>query len=103
GLSPAGDPRFISPSRSPGGGTVADVALAGIHKSFGENPIVRGVDLEIRAGEFMVLVGPSGCGKTTLLRLIAGLERSEQGEIRIGGRRVNELPPRERDVGMVFQ
>ena len=79
------------------------VGLRGIHKSFGDNPIVRGVDLEVGSGEFMVLVGPSGCGKTTLLRLIAGLEQADQGEILIGDRRVNDAPPRERDVGMVFQ
>jgi len=82
---------------------VADVVLANIHKAFGDNPIVRGVDLEIGSGELMVLVGPSGCGKTTLLRLVAGLEHADDGEIRIGGQRVNELAPRERDVGMVFQ
>ena len=82
---------------------MADVGLRGIHKSFGENAIVRGVDLEIRSGEFMVLVGPSGCGKTTLLRLIAGLEQADGGEISIGGRRVNDVSPRDRDVGMVFQ
>src|SRR4051812_11096753 len=79
------------------------VELKGIQKSFGENPIVRGVDLEIGSGEFMVLVGPSGCGKTTLLRLIAGLEQADAGEIFIGGKRVNEAAPRDRDVGMVFQ
>ncbi len=82
---------------------MADVVLRGIHKAFGDNPIVRGVDLEIRAGEFMVLVGPSGCGKTTLLRLIAGLERADQGDIVIAGKTVNDAAPRERDVGMVFQ
>jgi multiple sugar transport system ATP-binding protein len=82
---------------------VADVVLSGIHKAFGDNPIVRGVDLQIRSGEFMVLVGPSGCGKTTLLRLIAGLERTDQGEIQIAGKVVNDAQPRERDVGMVFQ
>ena len=82
---------------------MADVGLEGIHKSFGETAIVRGVDLEVRSGELMVLVGPSGCGKTTLLRLIAGLEQADGGEIRIGGERVNEVSPRDRDVGMVFQ
>jgi multiple sugar transport system ATP-binding protein len=82
---------------------MSSVSLRGIHKQFGDNPIVRGVDLEIGSGEFMVLVGPSGCGKTTLLRLIAGLEEADQGEIQIGGKRVNESQPRDRDVGMVFQ
>jgi len=81
----------------------AAVELKGIHKAFGDNPIVRGVDLDIPAGEFMVLVGPSGCGKTTLLRLIAGLEQADQGDIFIGGKRVNDAAPRDRDVGMVFQ
>ena len=82
---------------------MADVGLSGIHKSFGANPIVRGIDLQIATGEFMVLVGPSGCGKTTLLRLIAGLEQADAGEITIGGARVNDVSPRDRDVGMVFQ
>ncbi len=82
---------------------MTDVALRGVHKSFGENPIVRGIDLDVRAGEFTVLVGPSGCGKTTLLRLIAGLEQPDAGDILIGGKRVNDAPPRERGVGMVFQ
>jgi multiple sugar transport system ATP-binding protein len=82
---------------------VAGVVLKGIHKAFGDNPIVRGVDLAIESGEFMVLVGPSGCGKTTLLRLIAGLESPDQGDIDIDGKRVNDAAPRDRNVGMVFQ
>jgi multiple sugar transport system ATP-binding protein len=82
---------------------MATVELRGIHKSFGENAIVRGVDLRIESGEFTVLVGPSGCGKTTLLRLIAGLEAADRGDVFIADRRVNEAPPREREVGMVFQ
>ena len=82
---------------------MATVELKGIRKSFGENAIVRGVDLAIGSGEFMVLVGPSGCGKTTLLRLIAGLEQADAGDIVIGGKRVNDAAPRDRDVGMVFQ
>ncbi len=79
------------------------VKLAGIRKSFGDNEIVKGVDLEVQPGEFLVMVGPSGCGKTTLLRLIAGLEQCDAGEISFDGKRVNEVPPRDRDVGMVFQ
>jgi multiple sugar transport system ATP-binding protein len=82
---------------------VSDVTLSGIQKSFGDNLIVKGVSLEVRSGEFLVLVGPSGCGKTTLLRLIAGLESADAGEVRIDGRRVNDVPPRDRDVAMVFQ
>src|SRR5881296_3041082 len=64
---------------------------------------VNAIDLGIQDGEFMVLVGPSGCGKTTALRMVAGLEDITEGEVRIGGRVVNEMPPRDRDVAMVFQ
>ena len=65
--------------------------------------MLHGVDLEIKDGEFVVLVGPSGCGKSTLLRMIAGLEDVTEGEIRIAGKRVNELAPKDRDIAMVFQ
>ena len=82
---------------------MAEVSLSGIKKSFGETPVIKGVDLQVDAGELQVMVGPSGCGKTTLLRLIAGLESIDQGELRIGGLRVNEAPPRDRDVAMVLQ
>jgi multiple sugar transport system ATP-binding protein len=82
---------------------VSDVRLVGIRKRFGDNEIVKGVDLEVAAGEFLVMVGPSGCGKTTLLRLIAGLEGIDAGELFIGGQRMNDVAPRDRDVGMVFQ
>ncbi|WP_164012870.1 ABC transporter ATP-binding protein [Pyxidicoccus trucidator] len=82
---------------------MSEVVLSGIKKSFGQNLIVKGVDLQVREGEFLVMVGPSGCGKTTLLRLIAGLEQVDSGEVKIGGTRVNEVPPRDRDVAMVFQ
>ncbi len=82
---------------------MSEVILSGIKKSFGENQIVKGVDLHIRAGEFLVMLGPSGCGKTTLLRLIAGLEQLDEGELRIDGRRMNDVPPRDRDTAMVFQ
>ena len=82
---------------------MADVKLVGVSKSFGETKILHGVDLEIKDGEFMVFVGPSGCGKSTLLRVIAGLEDITAGELMIGGRRVNDVPPAERGIAMVFQ
>jgi multiple sugar transport system ATP-binding protein len=82
---------------------VSDVRLKGIKKSFGDNAIVKGVDLEVGSGEFLVMVGPSGCGKTTLLRIISGLETVDEGEIHIGGAKMNDVSPRDRDVGMVFQ
>jgi sn-glycerol 3-phosphate transport system ATP-binding protein/multiple sugar transport system ATP-binding protein len=78
-------------------------AIHGVHKAFGTNPILRGVDVEIREGAFAVLVGPSGCGKSTLLRLVAGLETADQGTIELAGKDVTLLPPRDRDVAMVFQ
>ena len=75
----------------------------GIKKAFGTTPILKGVDLEIPEGSFVVLVGPSGCGKSTLLRLVAGLEEADEGSIAIAGRDVTKLPPRDRDIAMVFQ
>jgi sn-glycerol 3-phosphate transport system ATP-binding protein/multiple sugar transport system ATP-binding protein len=74
-----------------------------VKKAFGTQPILRGVDLEIAEGAFAVLVGPSGCGKSTLLRLIAGLEQVDEGTLHLAGRDVTRLPPRDRDVAMVFQ
>ncbi len=82
---------------------MADVQLSHVFKSFGKTPIIQDLDLEVRDQEFMVLVGPSGCGKSTALRMIAGLEEVTGGEIRIGGRRVNDLAPKDRDIAMVFQ
>ena len=82
---------------------MASVAIRDVRKAFGATAIIHGVDISIRDGEFVVLVGPSGCGKSTLLRMIAGLENITGGEIRIGERVVNHLPPKERDVAMVFQ
>jgi multiple sugar transport system ATP-binding protein len=82
---------------------MASVAIRDVRKAFGATSVIHGVDVAIRDGEFVVLVGPSGCGKTTLLRMIAGLENITAGEIRIGERVVNNLPPKERDIAMVFQ
>ncbi len=82
---------------------MADVKLTGVCKAFGSVKILKGIDLQIQDGEFMVFVGPSGCGKSTLLRVIAGLEDITEGELRIGQRVVNEVPPAERGIAMVFQ
>jgi len=82
---------------------MAAVVIASVHKHFGSTHVIRGVDVSIADGEFCVLVGPSGCGKSTLLRMIAGLEEIGGGDIRIGDRVVNRVPPKERDVAMVFQ
>jgi sn-glycerol 3-phosphate transport system ATP-binding protein len=82
---------------------MANVSLKEIRKAFGKLEVIHGITCEIRDGEFVVVVGPSGCGKSTMLRMIAGLERVTAGEISIGGRVVNELEPKERDVAMVFQ
>ena len=82
---------------------MAEVVLTGVCKRFGEVSVIEGLDLDVADREFMVLVGPSGCGKSTALRMIAGLEEVSAGEIRIGGRRVNELAPKDRDIAMVFQ
>jgi multiple sugar transport system ATP-binding protein len=82
---------------------MAKVEIHGVRKSFGELEVVHGIDVAIGDGEFVVLVGPSGCGKSTLLRMIAGLESISGGEIAIGGRVVNNVPPRDRDIAMVFQ
>ena len=82
---------------------MADVVLKKVQKSYGEVLVLRDIDLEVRDGEFMVFVGPSGCGKSTLLRTIAGLEDITGGQLSIGGRVVNDLPPAERGIAMVFQ
>ncbi len=82
---------------------MASVSIRSVKKNFGDVPILHGVDIEIQDGSFTVLVGPSGCGKSTLLRMIAGLEETSGGEIHIGARQVNDLPPKERDIAMVFQ
>src|ERR1700684_3727585 len=82
---------------------MADVTLRKVIKRYDEVEAVRGIDLEIADHEFVVLVGPSGCGKSTTLRMIAGLEEITTGEIWIGGDVVNDIPPRDRDIAMVFQ
>jgi multiple sugar transport system ATP-binding protein len=82
---------------------MAPVLIRGVRKAFGSIEVIHGVDVTIGDGEFVVLVGPSGCGKSTLLRMIAGLENITAGEIRIGERVVNNVPPKERDIAMVFQ
>ena len=82
---------------------MASVHIRNVHKHFGTTHVIRGVDVDIADGEFTVLVGPSGCGKSTLLRMIAGLEEITSGEIAIGGKVVNAVPPKERDIAMVFQ
>jgi len=82
---------------------MAEIHLRKIKKSYGDTPVIQGIDWHIRDGEFVVIVGPSGCGKSTLLRMIAGLEQITEGEISIGDRVVNDLEPSERDIAMVFQ
>jgi multiple sugar transport system ATP-binding protein len=82
---------------------MAQVTLSKVVKRFDQTEAVRGIDLDIADQEFVVLVGPSGCGKSTTLRMIAGLEETTAGEIVIGGQIVNDLPPKDRDIAMVFQ
>jgi multiple sugar transport system ATP-binding protein len=82
---------------------MAQVALRKVVKNFDKTPAVRGIDLDIADREFVVLVGPSGCGKTTTLRMVAGLEEATSGEIYIGDQLVNDVPPKDRDIAMVFQ
>jgi multiple sugar transport system ATP-binding protein len=82
---------------------VSSVAFESVRKVFGKTVALKDVDLLVRDGEFMVLLGPSGCGKTTVLRCLAGLERIDGGIVRIGDRDVSDLPPRDRNIAMVFQ
>jgi multiple sugar transport system ATP-binding protein len=82
---------------------MANVQLTKVVKTFGTTKVIHGIDLDIKSGEFVVFVGPSGCGKSTLLRMIAGLETTTSGDIAIGGTSVKDLPPRSRDIAMVFQ
>jgi len=82
---------------------LATVTFDHVTKRFGDVLAVNDLSLEVRDEEFLVLVGPSGCGKTTALRMIAGLEEQSSGDIRIGDRVVNDVPPKDRDIAMVFQ
>jgi len=82
---------------------MASITIRHLGKNFASTPVIRGIDVDIRDGEFVALVGPSGCGKSTLLRMIAGLEGIDTGEIFLGKRCINDVAPRDRDVAMVFQ
>src|SRR5215813_14309233 len=82
---------------------MAEVRVRSVVKRFGNVEVLHGVDATVEDGAFIVILGPSGCGKSTLLRMIAGLEEITGGEIAIGGRVVNNLEPRDRDIAMVFQ
>ncbi len=82
---------------------MAEVAIVGVKKSFGEVPVIHGVDCRIGDGEFIVILGPSGCGKSTLLRIVAGLESQSAGDIVIDGKVVNGVEPKDRNIAMVFQ
>src|SRR5262245_25875215 len=82
---------------------MASVSLRGVRKAYDGAERIHGDDRELRDGVFIVVLGPSGCGKSTLLRMIAGLEAITAGEIAIGGRVVNALEPKDRDIAMVFQ
>ena len=82
---------------------MASVSIESVRKHYGQVPVLRNVSVDIEDGEFLILVGPSGCGKSTLLRMIAGLESITDGTIRIGDRVVNDVPPKARDIAMVFQ
>jgi len=82
---------------------MASVDIKDARKSYGTHAVIHGVNVDIKDGEFVILVGPSGCGKSTLLRMIAGLEPITSGSISIGGKVVNDLPPKDRDIAMVFQ
>ena len=82
---------------------MASVDVVDVRKAYGEQEVIHGVSVSIADGEFVILVGPSGCGKSTLLRMIAGLEPITSGDVKIGDQVVNFLPPKDRDIAMVFQ
>ena len=82
---------------------MATIGLIDVKKRYGKTEVIHGVSVDIQDGEFIVIVGPSGCGKSTLLRMVAGLESVSAGEVQIGGVRVNEKEPMDRDIAMVFQ
>ena len=82
---------------------MAEVRIKDVVKAYGEAQVIHGVSVDIKDGEFVVIVGPSGCGKSTLLRMIAGLETISGGALSIGSRIVNDVPPKDRDIAMVFQ
>ena len=82
---------------------MGEVKIIDLKKAYGGMQVIHGVESEVKDGQFVVLVGPSGCGKSTLLRMIAGLEEISGGQITIGGRLDNNLPPSERDIAMVLQ
>ena len=82
---------------------MASIKIDKVNKFFGSSHVIKDVSLDIKSESFTVLVGPSGCGKSTILRMIAGLEEVTKGEILIGNNLVNDIPPKDRDIAMVFQ
>ena len=82
---------------------MGSLKIQNIRKSFGKVEVLKGIDLDVKDGEFVVFVGPSGCGKSTLLRIIAGLEDATSGDVLIDGDKVNNVPPAKRGIAMVFQ
>src|SRR4029453_9771062 len=82
---------------------MAALSIPALSKRYANLEVLKGINLDIESGEFTVLVGPSGCGKSTLLNIVAGLDRPSAGTIEIGGRVVNDVPPKDRDIAMVFQ